>query len=76
MAAERQPDLLSAGGAFIDTTGESRLKRKKQTKIVHEERDREEEAELEALVFGRQPFQPRRRSESNSDEVRDDVMLN
>ena len=32
-ACQRKADLLSAG-AFIDTTGESRLKKKKQTNIL------------------------------------------
>lgn len=58
-AAEEQPDKseLSSAGAFIDTVGDVKQKRKKK-KIIYEELEREEEAELETLVFGRQPFQP------------------
>ena len=65
----RSEDLGSAG-AFIDTTGAKR--KKKQEYYVRTDITTEEEEQLEALVFGRQPFKPRdagrRLSETDSEE--------
>jgi len=61
---------LSSAGAFIDTTGAKRKKR--QEYYVRTDITTEEEEQLEALVFGRQPFKPRdagrRPSETDSEE--------
>ena len=71
-AGEVEPDQteLSSAGAFIDTVGDVKQKRKGK-KIIYNELEREEEAELVALVFGRQPFQPTTScgADSSSEEV-------
>ena len=49
---------LSSAGAFIDTAGEKRKKRKKIPVKVSENFSDKEEEELEALVFGKLLFKP------------------
>lgn len=61
---------LSSVGAFIDTSGETNVKRKKT--VQEKTRADLEEEELEALVFGRQPFKPA--EDDSSEEVNRYIM--
>lgn len=58
---------LSSAGAFIDTSGDRNMKRKKA--VQEKTRGDIEEEELEALVFGKQPFKPA--EDSSTEEVTD-----
>lgn len=60
---------LSSAGAFIDTSGDRNMKGKKT--VQEKTREDIEEEELEALVFGKQPFKV---AEDPSTEEVTDVM--
>ena len=80
-AARKQKDSdLSSSGAFIDTAGDRRKKVEKTKTKVRAELNDEEEAELEALVFGAQPFKPSKTfsddlEERSSSEEEEEVTL-
>lgn len=58
---------LSSAGAFIDTSGDRNMKGKKT--VQEKTKEDIEEEELEALVFGKQPFKPA--EDSTTEEVTD-----
>lgn len=68
MSNPRECDLSSAG-AFIDTSGDRNMKGKKT--VQEKNRDDMDEEELEALVFGTQPFKPA--EDSSTEEVTDPI---